>query len=174
MCTYSCTQPFLQVLFFFFGCAGSLLLCTGFSLVMERGGDFSLRCAGFSLHRLLLLLSMGPRVCRLQYPQLVGSRAQAQYLCCMGLVALGHVRSSWNRDGTRVPCTGRRTLIHYTTREALWVQLDRKLIFYNPHPSIHWTNFFMPFPNPLWGKFFRNKLCVTVMVSPRLFTNTLI
>ena len=49
-----------------------------------------------------------------------------------------------------------------------------KLIFYSPHPSIHWTNFFMPFPNSLWGKFFRNKLCVTVMVSPHLFTKTLI
>lgn len=53
----------------------------------------------------------------------------------------------------------------------IWI---RKLIFYNRHPSIHWTNFFMPFPNPVWGKFFRNKLCVTVMVSPCLFANTLI
>ena len=141
---------------------------------MDRGGDFSLRYADFSLHRLLLLLSMGPRACRLQYPQLAGSRAQAQYLSCTGLVALRHVRSSWSRDGTRTPCIGRRTLIHYTTRETLWVHLDRKFIFYNPHPSIHWAKFFMPFPNPLRGKFFRNKLCVIVMVSPRLFKNTLI
>ena len=35
----------------------------------------------------------------------------------MGLVALWHVESSQARDKTCVPCIGRQTLIHYTTRE---------------------------------------------------------
>ena len=34
-----------------------------------------------------------------------------------GLVAPQHVESSWTRDWTRVPCIGRRTLYHWTTRE---------------------------------------------------------
>ena len=38
---------------------------------------------------------------------------------CTGLVALWHVGSSWTRDRTRVPCIGRWTLNHCTTREAL-------------------------------------------------------
>ena len=46
---------------FIFGCVGSLLLCTGFSLVAESGGYSLLQCAGFSLWWLLLLRSMGCR-----------------------------------------------------------------------------------------------------------------
>ena len=44
-------STYTQIFFFnlFFGCTGSLLLCTGFSLVAVSGGYFSLRCAGFSL-----------------------------------------------------------------------------------------------------------------------------
>ena len=99
MCVSACTHTHTP---FFTGTSFFSLLCSGFSLVMARGGDFSLRCVGFSLHGLLLLLSMGPRACRLQHPRLAGSRAQAQYLCRMGLVALRHVGSSWSRDGTRI------------------------------------------------------------------------
>ena len=96
------TQPFLQVhLFFPQLCWVFVAMCRVFS-IMTRGGDFSLRCVVFSLHGLLLLLSMGPRACTLQHPRLVGSRAQAQYLCCMGSVALPHVGSSWSRDGTHI------------------------------------------------------------------------
>ena len=51
-------------------------------------------CAGFSLLWLLLLQS-------------TGFRAQAQYLCCTGLVALRHVVSSQTRDQTWVLCIGR-------------------------------------------------------------------
>ena len=36
-----------------------------------------------------------------------------------GPVALRHVESSWTRDQTHVPCIGRRTPIHYATREVL-------------------------------------------------------
>ena len=43
----------------------------------------------------------------------------AQKLWCMGLFSLWHVGSSQTRDQTRVPCIGRRILIHCTTREVL-------------------------------------------------------
>ena len=36
----------------------------------------------------------------------------------MGLVTPLHVESSQTRDRTRVPCTGRKILIHWTTREV--------------------------------------------------------
>ena len=38
---------------------------------------------------------------------------------CTGLVAPRHVRSSWTRDRTCVPCIGRRILNHCATREVL-------------------------------------------------------
>ena len=50
---------------FIFGCVGSSLL-HGLSLVAVSGGYSLLRCAGFSLQWLLLLRSMGCRVCGLQ------------------------------------------------------------------------------------------------------------
>ena len=55
---------------------------------------------------------------RLQQLWLAGSRAQAQELWRTGLVALRHVRSSWTRDRTRVPCIGRQILNHCVTREV--------------------------------------------------------
>ena len=50
----------------------------------------------------------------------LGSRAQAQKLCCTGLVAPRHVESSRIRDCTHVPCIGRMILYHWVTREALF------------------------------------------------------
>ena len=51
------TFPFLKKLMylFSFGCVGSSLLHTGFSLVVASRGYSSLWCAGFSLQWLLLL-----------------------------------------------------------------------------------------------------------------------
>ena len=45
-------------------------------------------------------------------------RTQAQYLCCLGLVAPRHVVSSQTRDQTCVPCIGRWILYHWTPREV--------------------------------------------------------
>ena len=42
--------------------------------------------------------------------------------CC--LVAPRHVGSSWTRGQTRVPCTGRRILIHCATREVLLIHFN--------------------------------------------------
>ena len=74
---------------FFFGCAGSWF---SLSLVVERGSTLQLRCTNFSLRWLLLLQSSRPcglSSCGVWAPwlQLPGSRAQAQWSWCMGLVA---------------------------------------------------------------------------------------
>ena len=37
----------------------------------------------------------------------------------MSLVAPRHVESSWNRNRTHIPCTGRQSLNHWPTREVL-------------------------------------------------------
>ena len=95
-----------------------------FSSCRERGYS-SLRCVGFSLWWLLLLQSTGSRhtgfsSCGMWAQQwwLVGSRAQAQQLQRMGLVAPWHMGSSRTRARTRVPCIGRQILNHCATREA--------------------------------------------------------
>ena len=44
----------------------------------------------------------------------------------IGLLASQHVESSWTRDSTHVPCTGRQITLHCTTRvvqEAIFVTL---------------------------------------------------
>ena len=73
----------------------------GLSLVDVGGGRSSLPCAGFSLQRLLLLGS-------------TGSVVVAHGLSC----PVGHVGSSWTRDGTHVPGVARQSLNHRATREA--------------------------------------------------------
>ena len=42
----------------------------------------------------------------------------AQSLWCTGLAAPWHVESSWTKDWTSVPCIGRWTPIHCTTRDV--------------------------------------------------------
>ena len=74
----------------------ALGLCFG-----ERGQFFVAVC------RLLILLL-----------QSTGSRGWIQKLWQTGLVAPRQVGSSWTRDQTRVPCTGRWIPIHCDTREA--------------------------------------------------------
>ena len=97
-----------------FGCPGSQLLY-GLSLA--------------AVHRLLIavasLVQHGLWTHGLQQLQLLGSRAQAQQLWHMGLVALWHVGSSHIREGTRVPCIGRQILSHWTMREVPWASFQR-------------------------------------------------
>ena len=83
-----CRVTFLQV----------RLLIRGYSLVTVRGHH--------------LLLSTGSRSHWLQHLQLLGSRAQAQQLRCMGLVAPWHVGSSQIRDQSCVSFIGRQILSH--------------------------------------------------------------
>ena len=105
----------------------------GLSLVAVSGGYSSLQCAGFSLQWLLLLQSTGSRhtgfsSCGTWAQQLwlAGSRVLAQQLWSTGLVALWHVGSSPTRARTRVPCIGRQTLNHCTTREVPILVFKRK------------------------------------------------
>ena len=46
---------------------------------------------------------------------------------CMGLVAPWHVESSWTRDWTHASCIGRQILIHWATREVLFLLLLHQL-----------------------------------------------
>ena len=53
-----------------------------------------------------------------QLLQLPGSGACVPWLWCMGLVAPGHVESSWTTDQTHVHCISRQILIHHAMREV--------------------------------------------------------
>ena len=83
---------------------------------------------------LLLLQSMGSRACGLPQLQLLGSRAQAQQLKlrCRGLVALWYGGSSWTRDQTYDPYTGRWILNHWSTGKSssFLLQLDGLVTLY--------------------------------------------
>ena len=82
---------------------------------------------------------------RAQQLWLMGSRAQAQQLRRMGLVAPWHVRSSWTRARTGVPCIGRQILNHCATREALFftslleynsLTMVCQFLLYNQHNAL--------------------------------------
>ena len=60
-------------LLFIFGCAGSSLLCSGFSSLRQARATLQLWYAGFSLRWLLLSQSPSSRVCQLQWLRLPGS-----------------------------------------------------------------------------------------------------
>ena len=90
---------------FFFGFAGSSLLCVVVPRCRECGLLFT------AVHGLLVAVASavvehGLQVCSLQQQW------------CRGLVALQHVESSLNRDRSRVSCTGRQILNHQITREV--------------------------------------------------------
>ena len=96
---------FLFIYLFIYGCIGSSFLCEGFLLLRQVGATLH-RDARASHHR-------GLSRCGAQAPD-----AQAQQLWLTGPAAPRHVGSSQTRARTRVPCIGRQTLNHCTTREA--------------------------------------------------------
>ena len=105
---------------FIFGCTVSALLCAGFLQVRWVGPS---HCGGFSCWG----------------PSAPGAQASVVavlglWLWHMGLVAPRHVKSSWTRDQTHVPCTGRQILNHWTTRkvpgrDVEWVFIQKSLMF---------------------------------------------
>ena len=109
--TYSNILSTTEYTFFFFFFLIYFWLCWAFisvwglSPVAASGGHSSSRCAGLSLSRPLPLQS-------------TGSRHAGSVVVAHGLAAPRHVRSSWTRAQTRVPCIGRRILNHCATREA--------------------------------------------------------
>ena len=101
------------------------LLIAGTSLVEEHG----LQARGLQQLWLVGFSSCGTRA---QQLWLAGSRAQAQQLWHMDLVAPRHVGSSRTRARTHVPCIGRRILNHCAPREVRDIS-EKYLfsIFYN-------------------------------------------
>ena len=57
---------FYYYYYYYFGCAGSFAARVGFLWLQQVGATLWLRCSGFSLQQLLLLLGTGWRVLRLQ------------------------------------------------------------------------------------------------------------
>ena len=76
--------------------------------------EWASHCSGFSCCRAWILQRTGFGSCGLWAHELrfPGSRAQAQQLWCMGLVALWQVGSPRIGNQTRVSCTGRQILYH--------------------------------------------------------------
>ena len=118
-----------QTFFFFFGRAGSLLLHAGFLSCGKWRLLFNWHshCSAFSC-------------CGAQTLGCVGSvvtthglwRIWASVVVCTGLVVPQHVGSFQTRDQTCVPCIGRWTLNHCTTREVpklnFWLKISWKEI----------------------------------------------
>ena len=75
---------------------------------------------------------LGFLLCWLPLLQSTGSRSRASVVTALRLSSCGtwalvtrwHVESFQTRDGTRVPCIGKRILINYTTREVLQLTLN--------------------------------------------------
>ena len=93
-----------QPIFFFFlvvlglrCCVPALSSCSEPGLLSSCGAQTS-HCGGFSCGG--------------------GSRVLAQQLRHSGFSCPRHVRPSWTRDQTCVPCIGRRIRIHWTTKEV--------------------------------------------------------
>ena len=95
----------------------SLLLHVGF-LQLWQWGLLFVAAHGLLIAVASLVAEHGLQAHGLQQLWLTGSRAQAQKLWRMGLVAPRHVGSSRTRAPTHVPCIGRWILNHCTTREA--------------------------------------------------------
>ena len=130
----------LFILLIYFWLRWVFVATQGLSLVAASRGYSSLRCAGFSLRSLLLLRSRGSRrtgfsSCGTWAQQLwlVGSRAQAQQLWRMGLVAPWHVGSSQTRARAHVLCNGRRILNHCATKETQSFNTLLKYSIYTIH-----------------------------------------
>ena len=78
-------------------------------------------------------------------------RAQAQYLCCSGLVAPRHVVSSQARDQTGVPCIGRWILYHWTTREVAVSGFQPSKSQYLSTRILLYLLTVNTLPNKMWG-----------------------
>ena len=103
----------LTFLFYLLLAALDLVALRGLSLAAVSGGYSFLPCIDLLLW--LLLQSTASRACRLNG---CGSRALPWLGSCSAWGAPCHVGSSWARNQTYVPCTGKWILIHCVTREV--------------------------------------------------------
>ena len=90
-----------------------------FSLVVASGSYSLVAVCGILFAVVFLVWSTGSRVYTLDGSGTQAVEPRLRQLWHMGLVALGHVGSSWIRDHTYIPCIGRQILNHWTTREVL-------------------------------------------------------
>ncbi|KAJ8795323.1 hypothetical protein J1605_018338 [Eschrichtius robustus] len=106
--------------------------CTTLGDALRKENDFALIIDGktlkyaltFGVRQYFLDLALSCKAvicCRAQAPD-----AQAQQLWPTGPAAPRHVGSSQTRARTPVPCTGRQTPNHCTTREAPQILLKNK------------------------------------------------
>ena len=94
---------------YFFGCAGSSLLCGLFSSCGEQG--LLSNCTWFIVHGLLISVAS-----LIAEPRLWSS---ASVVMAPTLVALWHVGPSWIRNWTRDCCIGRWILYNWVTKKTL-------------------------------------------------------
>ena len=85
------------------------------SLDMANGDYSLLKCAGFSLWWHLLV----------EHRQALGTQASVVFV--HGLVVSWHVKSSWTRDQTGVPCIGRQILIHHQGSPKIFNNISKVL-----------------------------------------------
>ena len=117
LCFFRLSPSLLVLFIYLFMAVLGLRLCErALSSCGERGPLF------IAVHR---PLTVAASHCRAQAPD-----AQARQLWHTGLAAPRHVGSSQTRARTRVPCTGRQTLNHCATREALFFFLNLIFILY--------------------------------------------
>ena len=114
---------FLFYLFIYFWLCWVFIPMSGLSLVVGTQGcsliAWTSHCDRFSCCKAEALVGFSDCSTWAQYLWLKGPRAcRLQSLWQAGLAALWHVRSSWTRDRTRIPCIGRWILNYLTTRKV--------------------------------------------------------
>ena len=109
----------------------------GLSLVVTSGGHSSLRCAGLSLSRPLLLRSTSSRR--------AGSVVVAHGPSCSAACGIFP-----DRARTRVPCIGRQTLNHCATREALQFVIFVMILSLNESSSLLLMYLYFFLQNSSW------------------------
>ena len=126
-------NKFIYFIYLFLAVLGLRCCARAFSSCGERGPLLVAVC-GPLVAVASLVAEHGLQAHRRQQLWLTGSGAQARQLWHTGLVAPRHAGSSRTRARTRVPCTGRRTPNHCTTREAC-ISCKEEFLALNRHIS---------------------------------------
>lgn len=101
---------------FLLGCTGSSLLCQAFSSYSELEATF--HCSAQASHYSGFSCSGAQALGHTGFSSWSLMAQEPGLAAVVFLVAPCHVESSQTRDSSHVPCTGRRILIHWSTREV--------------------------------------------------------